>query len=55
MLPTGKAGKMFITETTRLLNAWIDGNAIKDITFKATVVIPSLLLQKPTKNSKAKD
>ena len=28
---------------------------LKDIAFKAIMIIPNLLLQKPSKNSKAKD
>ena len=55
MLPSGRAGKDYIDEITRLLNAWIQDSAMKDITFKAIMVMPSLILQKPSRNSKAKD
>ena len=55
MLPSGRAGKDYIGEITRLLNAWIQDSAMKDITFKAIMVMPSLILQKPSRNSKAKD
>ena len=54
MLPSGRAGKDYIGEITRLLNAWIQDSAMKDITFKAIMVMPSLILQKPSRNSKAK-
>ena len=55
MLPTGRAGKDYIDEITRLLNAWIQDSAMKHITFKAIMVTPSLILQKPSRNSKVKD
>ena len=52
MLPTGKASKEFINETARLLNAWVDDSSLKYIAFKAIMVLPRLLLQKPSKKSK---
>ena len=55
LLPTGKAGKRYIDEITRLLNAWEQDSAIKHIAFKAIMVMPNLLLQKPSKKSKSKD
>ena len=55
MLPTGQAGKDYIDEITWLLNAWIQDSTMKHITFKAIVVIPSLILQKPSCNSEVKD
>ena len=35
MLPTGRAGKDYLDEITRLLNAWIRDSNMKHITFKA--------------------
>ena len=55
MVPVGKAGKEFINEITRLLKAWVDDPSLKDIAFKAIMVLPGLLLQKPSKNSKTND
>ena len=52
MVPTSKVSKEFINEITRLLNAWVDNLSLKDIAFKAIMVLPSLLLQKPSKKSK---
>ena len=46
---------MFIHETTRLINSWIDDSALKPVAFKAIMVMPALLLQKPSRTSKAKD
>jgi len=55
MLPTGRAGKKFIDEITRLLHCWVDKSALADVAFKAIMIMPNLLLQKPSKTSKAKD
>ena len=55
MLSTGKAGKHYIDEITRLMNAWTNDSPLKEIAFKAIMVMPNLLLQKPYKESKSKD
>ena len=55
LLLTGAAGKSFINEMTRIINAWVYDTSIKDIALKVSDVIPALLLQKPSKNSKSKD
>ena len=55
LLPTGSAGKKYIEETTRLMNEWLQDSPMKDICFKAIMLMPNLLLQKPSRNSKSKD
>ena len=55
LLPSGKAGKNLIGEVSRLMSEWLHDSPLKDITFKATMVMPSLLLQKPSQMSKSKD
>ena len=55
LLPSGKEGKQYIDETTKLMNEWLQESPLKDIAFKTTMIMPNLLLQKPLKNSKAKD
>ena len=55
LLPSGKAGKQYIDETTKLMNEWLHESTLKNIAFKAIMIMPNLLLQKPSKNSKAKD
>ena len=55
MPPTGAAAKKYITETTKLMNRWTNNSPLKDIAFKAMHIMPSFLLQKPSKTSKAKD
>jgi len=55
MLQTGASGKSYIREVTRLLNAWTESSPLKSCAMKAIHVMPALLLQKPSKNSKSKD
>ena len=55
MVPTGAAGKKVIDETSRLLHQWTNNTPLKNIALKAIHVMPALLLQKPSKTSKAKD
>ena len=55
LLLTGAAGESFINEMTRMINAWVYDTPIKDIALKALHVMPALMLQKPSKNSKSKD
>ena len=55
MLPSGKAGKKYINENIRLLNALVEDSPLKEIAFKVIAVMPALLLQKPCKKSKSKD
>ena len=55
LLPTGKSRKLYIDESVKLLNSWVEGTALHNIAFMAIMIVPNLLLQKPSKNSKAKD
>ena len=54
-VPTGATGKKFINEISRLINLWTKDTPLKNIALKAIHVMPALLLQKPSKASKAKD
>jgi hypothetical protein len=55
-LPTGSAGKRYISETTRLIELWNQQiDPLKDMAIKIVMVMPALLLQKPSFKSKAKD
>ena len=51
----GKWEKKFIGEVSRFMSEWIHDSLLKDIAFKAIMVMPSLLLQKPSQKSKSKD
>ena len=44
-----------IHECTRLILEWVDYNQLQSITNKALMIMPLLLLQKCSRNSKAKD
>ena len=54
-LPTGKTGKLFMDELAKLFNAWTDDSPLNEMAIKAVMIIPSLLLQKPSKKSKSRD
>ena len=54
MMPSGETGEKYIEEITRLLKLWIQDSPLKAIPLKAIHVMPTLLLQKPTENSKSK-
>ena len=54
-LPSGQAGKSFIDKISRLMSKWIHESPLKDIAFKAIMVMLGLLLQKPSRKSKSKD
>ena len=55
MVPRGGRGKTFIKEITRLINLWTDDSLLENIALKVIHNMLALLLQKPNKNSKAKD
>ena len=55
MLPTGKPGKKYIKEVTRLLNAWTQDTPLRSISLKAMQTMLILLSQKPSKMSKSRD
>ena len=55
LLPTGKAGQCYIDEITKLMDDWAHDSPLKEIAFKAIMLMPNLLLQKPSKRSKSKD
>ena len=55
-LSSGAAGKKFISETTKGIKSWNqDDIEFKDIALKVLMVMPALLLQKPTFKSTAKE
>ena len=55
LVPSGKSGKAFIDEINRLLNEWLIESDQSPYAIKSVMIMPSLLLQKPSKSSKAKD
>ena len=55
LLPSGSAGKRYLDEVSRLLDAWVDETPLRRMAMKAIHIMPALLLQKPSKTSKVKD
>ena len=55
MVPSGAAWKRFIKDVTRSINSWIENSPLKLVPVKAMNIMPSLLLQNPSKMSKTKD
>ena len=55
LLSSGRAGKRYVDETTRLMNEWLHDSPMKDIAFKSIMIIPNLLLQIPSTKTKSKD
>ncbi len=54
-IPYGKAGRSFVNELTRLYQAFGSASAMESVALKAAIVLPILLLQKPSKKFKPKD
>ena len=55
MLPTGNAGKCFLEEMTKLINAWTSKSNLEPAALTMLMILPGLLLQKPSKRSKSAD
>jgi len=55
-VPSGKSGKTFIQEMTRLIELWTNKSTLfETISIKALMIMPALLLQKPSSRSTAKE
>ena len=55
LVPSGEAGKEFVLELARLFRTYAESSALESIALTAAMVLPTLLLQKPPGQSKAKD
>ena len=54
-LPSGAAGKRYIKELTRLIDIWnADSHPLSNVSLKLSMIMPALLLQKPSKKSSSK-
>ena len=54
-LPSGAAGKDYVRECTRLINLWNNNvQHMADIALKMLMIMPALLLQKPSRKSTSK-
>ena len=54
-VPSGKSEKNFILELTKWLEHYNTKSNYQNIALKVFMALPALLLQKPSKTSKAKD
>ena len=54
-VPSGKAGKAFVSEMAWLFQSYAEGSPLESIAITAAMILPPLLLQKPTPKSKARD
>ena len=54
-VPLGKSGKNFILELAKWLEHYNTKSNYQNIALKVFMALPALLLQKPSKTSKAKD
>jgi hypothetical protein len=54
-LPSGKSSKIFITELTTWIDHFNKNTEYQCIALKVFMILPNLILQKPSKNSKAKE
>ena len=55
MIPFGKAGKSFVRDLAKLYQAYVDQSALHSVALMACSMMQPLLLQKPYRQSKAKD
>lgn len=55
LVPFSSAGTSFVKEVARLLQAFGDGSSLERISIKAISLMQTILLQKPTKQSKTKE
>ena len=55
MLPSGKAGKAFIRELSYWLDQFNRDTKLKPVSITTFMVLPSLLLRNPSRQSKAKE
>ena len=55
MMPSGKVGKEYIDDGTRLILERVSDSQLQSIAIKALMIMPSLLFQKCSRNSKPKN
>ena len=54
-VPSGRAGKAFVSELAWLFQSYAEGSALECIALTAAMILPPLLLQKPCPKSKARE
>ena len=54
-VPSGKAARAFVSEMAGLFRSYAEGSALESIAITAAMILPPLLLQKPTLKSKPRE
>ena len=54
-VPSGAQGKAYIKATSKVIKFYVNNSPLQNVAMTALMVMPALLLQKPSKRSKAKD
>jgi hypothetical protein len=54
-VPSGKAGRKFVSEVSRLFRAYGESSALESIGLMAAMILPALVLQKPSPKAKTKE
>ncbi len=55
LVPSGKAGKQFVSEITSGVNMFVSQSSMEEVAMMILMIMPALLLQKPEKKSKTRD
>ncbi len=53
-VPSGKAGKDFVRELTRMFRAYADGAALESVAMKAATIVPLCSFKNPIPDQKPK-
>ena len=54
-VPSGAQGKAYVKATSKVINYYVNNSPLQNVAMTALMVMPALLLQKPSKRSKTKD
>ena len=55
LMPSGNVGRSFVDEFANLFRSYSEASALESVSLKASTVLCALLLQKPSRSSKARD
>jgi hypothetical protein len=55
LVPTGAIGQQFIEEVSKTVNYFTSSSALEEVALTMVMIMPALLLQKPSKKSKTKE
>ena len=53
-IPSGRLGKEYVSEMTKLIETWCNKHENSSFALYGLMIMPKLILQKPSKNDKAK-